>query len=144
MALWQACGLFTAKTGAMLHRARIISALVIIIIVSGLDFQYLSMYPDLSLFSENTRRAAHFLALVIIMFTGAYAIAKNVAWIRIVWWYAYIFAIIVLLLAGILAHPLHISYNVLLAIFNFRIFFCSPLPLAILYIFSRLGKRLTT
>lgn len=141
MALWVQCGSFTVKTGGMSYKVRLVIAFIVIIIISWFDFQFLSQHPDTFPISETIRRLGHFLFLFAVMFSGIFALSKSpIAWIKVMWLYAYIFAITILFAVGLAAHFLHIPYNILFAFYKFRIFFCSPLPLFILYIFSRLAK----
>ncbi|MDR3681860.1 MAG: hypothetical protein P4L41_17960 [Flavipsychrobacter sp.] len=126
----------------MSRKVRFVCAVIIIILISWFDFQYLSQFPHSFPISENIRRISHLLLLIAVMLVGGFAWAKSpVEWVRALWWYAYLFALAVLFFTGLLAHFMYIPYNVLYAFYKFRIFFCSPLPFFILYIFSKLKKN---
>jgi len=97
------------------------------------------MYPDSFPISENVRRVAHLTLLAVVMLAGGYTWAASpITWVKTLWWYAYAFAFVFLIIVGLAEHYTHIfSYYTLYAFYEFRVFFCSPLPLFILYIFSK-------
>ncbi len=123
----------------MSYKVRFIAALVVIILISWFDFRYLSMYPESFPIPESVRRVMHLGLLAGVMLTGAFAWAKcPVAWVKTLWWYAYLFALAFLVVMGLVEHYAHVfHYNTLYAFYEFRVFFCSPLPMFILFIFSR-------
>jgi hypothetical protein len=117
---------------------------VVITGIAWIDYQYLSEGYRVRWMNPGHRQLLHLLILCTITAAG-YLFLKShpVQWLKKLWTFSYSLVLFLLVFSGIvqlLSKALPIGYLDFLS--TLRLFFCSPMPFLMLYLFAMLLPRL--
>lgn len=116
----------------------LVVALVCIIAVSWLDYQYLVEDHTMLRVTDNTRKFLHVFSYILVLAAGALAWRKISPTIYKIWLGAYVAGLLVYMLMGVLNRFVHFGDEFLNEVSRLRMFFCSPMPFGILFVFNLL------
>lgn len=112
-------------------------ALLLIIVVSWIEAQYVNESPPEAL-SSNTRKMLHFVFYIIVGFLGYMGwLNSPIKWLKKLWLYSYV-AILVFVMAFVLiaSKTTFFSMPVKDTVHLIMIYFISPVPFIILWVLS--------
>ena len=120
-------------------RWRIWTALILIVLLSWVENQYISESAK-DFLAENTRKALHIVFYLSVMLVGYFGWYHHpIKWLRVLWVFSYSFIIIALLGVGFIDSRFHFfSMGFLDQIHGIRVFFISPVPFLILLVLSNM------
>lgn len=125
----------------MHNKWRLAIAIILILIISWLDYQYFVERNTHLQVSDNIRKIFHMLSFAGVAVTGCIAWKPVSKIVFTLWTGAHIAAFLFMALIWILNRFFHFSDDFLNEVSRLRMFFCSPMPFAALYIFYRLLKK---
>ena len=126
------------------YNLRLVIAVVLIIAISWLDYQYFMEDSTAVQVSDGVRKACHVLSLLAVAIIGSVAWKPVSKMVFMIWTGTYGLAALFIGVIGMLNWALHFSDDLLNEVSRFRVFFCSPMPFAALYIFYRLFSKKST
>jgi|SRR4051812_178404 hypothetical protein len=136
------CGYFIPGRVCMHNNWKLIIAVIIILIISWLDYQSFMEHHTAVNVTDTTRKIYHLIALAAISVTGI-AAWKNISKAVVILWTAsYAVLFIFLLITAALNAALHFGEDLLNEVSRLRMLFCSPMPFAFSYLlYKMLNKK---
>jgi hypothetical protein len=125
----------------MRNKWKLVVAVILITIISWLDYQYFMERNTHLKVSDDVRKLFHILSLLGVTITGCVAWKRISKAIFVLWTGTYTVVFLFIVLIGLLNRFIHFNDDFLNEISRLRMFFCSPMPFAALYVFYKLFSK---